>query len=164
MDHGHTLKVLTQKLILCSDTYGTYGLSPEAMKSKIQAFYEVLKPFSTQAIEKSFSIWIAENSKMPTPADIRKIAITWFQERPQATTGAPQFDSKKYHELTEEQQKQVDDCMVRIKANLAPPEEKKIPKEPDYTHFNRLSEAQKQQHNQDFVASWERLKNGETVF
>lgn len=71
-----------QRLIFQSfQVFNTFGKQPEDLKTVLRAFAQALEGFGTDDITEAFRRWMNDQSAMPTPADIRKIAGEIIRER-----------------------------------------------------------------------------------
>jgi len=57
------------------DTFNIYGKQPEALSSILSAFTVALEDIQTEDITHAFKVWLKRSSVMPTPSDIREIAV-----------------------------------------------------------------------------------------
>jgi hypothetical protein len=133
------------------------------MKSKIATYSIALEFYTAQQIDKAFKIWVSEKNKMPFPSDIKDIIVAAMPPAPYAPPKG--VEGPKYHDLTPEQQKKFDESMAEFKKNLGETEEVKADRlarttKIDTSHFNRHSEKQKTEINQNFIKSAQELKNG----
>jgi len=66
-------KVLTTLVTQCFQTLDTFGKPPEALASMVQMFQAVLGRFTTQEVQKAFSIYMETQTVIPKPADIVRL-------------------------------------------------------------------------------------------
>lgn len=133
----------------------------------VLGFSLVLRPYSDEVIIAAFRYWMETQSVLPTPADIKEICYSKIkmhplkpQEQPVIKQQANEMPAEEFEQWLAEQKNKLktSDSDEAKKARLD-----KMTRN-DYTHYNRMSDEQKEQFANDFKDCVERLRRGETVF
>jgi hypothetical protein len=68
------------------EIFNVYGKEPEQAKSIFQGFVMTLEGVDMADIRSAFKDWMKQSSAMPTPSDIRKLALENARDRTHAQT------------------------------------------------------------------------------
>lgn len=100
----------------------TYGKSAPQLKTLMKAMVEDLSAYENTEISEAFLTWRRTMEKIPTPAAIIKIIEGRRKhKRDMQVKDYPALaepETPRYSDLTEEQKKQVDDCLEQVRRNL----------------------------------------------
>jgi len=151
------------------DIFQTYGKSPESLENMVLGFSLVLRPYNDQTIIAAFRYWMETQSILPTPADIKEVCyskIPIYNSKPR--TEQPEPEKKPENEMPQEE---FDKWLAEQKNKMMAPDSEDTKKakleartKTDYTHYNRMSEAQKEEFQKSFVDSHANLRAGKVVF
>lgn len=105
------------------------------------AYIEVLKPYTMAEIESAFKIWLEDETVMPSPAQIKSVVLKY---RAPASTAQQEVEHPSYHQLPPEQRAEIDKVLQATKVKLEGPKAAaREVSEPNFKHWERLSEEQK---------------------
>jgi len=132
----------------------------------------VLHNFDDDTIKNAFMKWMRESAVLPTPSDILSICeagLKLKQDYPDEVLRARDAMAARLLEKPqrpEMSQEEFDEWFEKQKEIMQPEKLKKKPylSEPNYEHYNRMSEAQKEEFQKSFVDSHANLRAGKVVF
>ncbi len=160
-----TSKALAVEVSKAVDYYPNFGRDAEATKAIYRAFEEDLAAYPAERIAAAFREWRHENTTMPLSADILKI-LKWeplpISSRPEnmVLNNDPKSD---WMEMTPKQKEALEALLAKTYATEERPKIIEDICKNDYSHWNRLSEAQKNTCLAEIPKSLERLRLSERV-
>ncbi len=147
-------QIILEEVTDCFKNLRTFGTKVEDLPSINKKFLIALSGYDVDEIKKAFRVYSDENPNMPTTSCILRLLLDNRKHRCKMDANTAQIEKQrnpKYSELPDELKFEADNAFLEMKANLAINDAPKEISEPDYSHWEKESEANQRQAMRNLV-------------